>query len=114
MVVKLHKYSSILSASLWLILGILTAGSIVISKLGWIINVGMGLLFIIIGCFMYFHGNSLHQFYGSAVEKIQYDPNFRRFLRLDLIFVLISCIFSGISLIAVITRIFFEGYAVFG
>jgi hypothetical protein len=74
----------------------------------------MGLLFIIIGGFMYFHGNNLQKFYLSASEKLQKNLNFQRFLRFDLIFVLISYILSGSLVTGAFFRIFIEGFAVFG
>jgi hypothetical protein len=114
MEIKLHRYSFIFSVYLWLALGILTIGSILVSSLGWIVNLGMGLLFIIIGCLMYLHGNSLHRFYKGSMDKLQEDPNFQRFLRLDLLFVIISCIVISAMLTGAFIRIFIEGFAVFG
>ena len=114
MVIRFHKFSSILSAILWLLLGILTIGSITISSLGWIINLSMGFLFIIIAGFIYLHGKNLHQFYSNAIEIIQNDPHFKRFLRLDLLFVFSTTFLGGVSLIAAFFRVFGEGFAVFG
>jgi len=114
MIIKIHKFCSILCTSLWLILGMLTIGSIAASSLVWIVNLGMGLLFIIIGVFIYLHGMRLHLFYASAVHKLQKDPNFQKFLRLDLIFVIISCLGGGVLLIGALIRVFMEGFAVFG
>jgi hypothetical protein len=96
------------------VLGMLTIGSIVLSSIGWFINLGMGLFFIMIGVYLYFRGNSLHRFYSGAVDNLQDDPKFRRFLRLDLLFVIISCVVSGAFLTGAFIRIFFEGFAVFG
>jgi hypothetical protein len=114
MAIKFHKFSYILSACLWSGLGMLTIGGIAVSSIGWFINLGMGLLFLFIGCFMYFHGNSLHRFYAGGADQLQEDPKLQRFLRWDLIFVIISCILSGSLFTAAFYRIFFEGFAVFG
>jgi len=112
--INLHKYSSIFSACLWSVLGFFTIGSIAVSSIGWVINLGMGLLFIMTGGYLYFRGKSLHRFYLSAVDNLQQDPNFQRFLRFEMIFVIISSILSGVFLIAAFIRIFSEGFAVFG
>jgi len=114
MEIKLHRYSYIFSVYLWLTLGILTIGSILVSSLGWIINLGMGTGLIIIGCLMYLHGNSLHRLYAGAMDKLQEDPNFIWFLRFDLLLVIISCIVSGAFLTGAFIRMFVEGFAVFG
>ena len=114
MLIRFHKFSFILSAILWFLLGILTIGSIAISSLGWIINLSMGSFFMIVAGFIYLHGKNLHQFYSNAIETIQNDPHFNRFLRLDLIFVFSTAIISGGFLIAAIFRVFGEGFAVFG
>ena len=112
--IKFHKYSYIFSACLWSVLGMMTIGSIAVSSIGWVINLGMGLLFILIGVYLYFRGNSLHRFYSSAVDNLQQDPNYQRFLRFEMIFVIISSILSGVFLIAAFIRVFREGFAVFG
>ena len=114
MEIKFHKYSYIINVALWFTLGFLTIGSILVSSHEWIVNLGMGSLFIIIGCLMYLHGKSLHRFYTSAVNILMEDPNFKMFLRLDLLFVIISCIVSGALLTGVFIRMFVEGFAVFG
>lgn len=95
-------------------LGMLTIGGIVLSSHVWILNLGMGLPFIFIGCFMYFHGHSLYQFYAGAVDKLKEVSNFQRFLRWDLLLEIISCILSGALFTTAFYRIFIEGFAVFG
>ena len=114
MVIRFHKFSSILSAILWFLLGLLTIGSIAISSLGWIINLSMGVLFLIIAGFIFLHGKNLHQFYTRTIEIVQNDLHFKRFLWLDLIFVLSTVFLGGVFLIAAFFRVFGEGFAVFG
>jgi hypothetical protein len=92
----------------------MTIGSIAVSPLGWVINLGMGLLFIMIGGYLYFRGKSLHRFYAGAVDNLQEDPNFQSFFSYEMIFVIISCFGSGVFLIGAFIRIFIEGFAVFG
>ena len=114
MAIKLHKFASILSTGLWTGLGVLTIGSIAVSSIGWVINLGMGLLFILIGSYLYIRGKSLTRFYAGAADQLQADPNFQRVIHLDLVFIIISCLLSSAFLIGAFIRVFFEGFAVFG
>jgi hypothetical protein len=67
-----------------------------------------------IGGYLYFRGKSLHRFYAGAADQLQEDSNWQRFIRWDLVFVIISCILSGALFTAAFYRIFIEGFAVFG
>jgi len=109
-----HKRFSLINTCLWSGIGTITIGSIIQSSLSWHINLLMGLLFFSIGCFFYLRSSNLHHFYFSGDSKIQKNLHLQRFLRLDMIFVLGSCLVGGILLFASISRVFKEGFAIFG
>ena len=114
MLIKWYKYSALTSAALWIALGIITIGSIVLSSIGWGINLIMGLLFMLIGCFLYFRAYNLHHFYVNATENMQENLHLRRFLRLDLIFVLGTLLVGALLVSAATSRVFGEGFPIFG
>jgi hypothetical protein len=96
------------------VLGAITIGSITLSSLGWVINLVMGLLFIFIGWFLYFRANNFHLFYSANIAETQNNQQLERFLRIDLILVLGTCLAGGLLLAVSIGRVFGEGYALFG
>ena len=112
--IRWYKNLAIVSALLWAGLGLLTVGSIAVSSLGWAINLIMGVLFIFIGWFLYARSDSFYWVYSSSASDIQNHPHLQQFLRLDLIFVLGTCLVGGILLMASIGRVFGEGFAIFG
>lgn len=114
MLIQWYKYSASISAILWIALGTLTIGSIVLSSIGWVINLVMGLLFILIGCFLYLRAYHWRRFYITVSSDMRNNPHLQRFLRLDLLFVLGACLLGALFLTAGVSRVFGEGYAIFG
>ena len=114
MLIQWYKYSALIGAILWIGLGALTLGSIVLSSIGWVINLVIGLIFILIGYFLYLRASKLVRFYVTATDDVQNNPHMQRFLRLDLMLVLSTCFLGGLLLTAGISRVFGEGYAIFG
>ncbi len=114
MIIKWYRYSALTSAVFWIALGIITIGSIVFSSIGWGINLIMGLLFMLIGCFLYFRAHNLHHFYVNATENMQNNLRLQRFLLLDLMFVLGTFLVGALLLSAAASRVFGEGFPIFG
>jgi len=114
MLIRWHKNSALVSAILWIGIGAITIYSVALSSFGWGINLIMGFLFILLGWFLYIRANCFHRFFLTSTADIQNNPHFKRFLRLDLMFVLSTCLVGGLLLSASISRVFGEGYAVFG
>ncbi|MGF1535547.1 MAG: hypothetical protein ACFB4J_03530 [Elainellaceae cyanobacterium] len=103
-----------MSASLWVGLGLTTAGSIAVSWLSWQINLLMGVVFAATGCFFYLRANSLFLAYSLSVIEPRNNRHLQRFLLLDLLFMLSTCFVGSLLLLASLSRIFSEGLAVFG
>ena len=114
MLIQWYKNIAFISAILWTGLGVLTIGSIALSSIGWAINLIIGLLFMLIAYFLYLRVKNLHCFYETIPSDAQNNPHLQRFLRLEMIFVLGTCFFGIILLSAGISRVFGEGYAIFG
>ena len=109
-----YKNFAFLSAILWAGLGLLTVASVTLSTIGWEVNVMVGVLFISIGVFLYLRAKNLHWFYDVISTDVKNTPQLNRFLRLEMIFVLGTCFLGGLLLMAGISRVFGEGYAIFG
>lgn len=114
MLIRRYRNIAFVSAALWVGLGGLTVGSIALSSIGWVINLVMGLLFMLIGVYLYFRAKNLHRFYETITPTARNNPYIQRFLNLELIFVLSTCFVGVIFLSAGISRVFGEGYAIFG
>lgn len=114
MLINIHKYIAYLSTFFWFALGAVTIGSILRSQLGWPINLIMGILFILIGGFIYLYTHNLSLFCETLPDDVQKNIYFHRFLRLDIIIVIVSAFSGGLFLVAAVFRVFGEGFAVFG
>lgn len=114
MSIRLYQFLALANALLWGALGILTIGSVWLSRIGWPINLLMGSVFAAIGGFLYLRAYHWQRFYLTAPVDVQNSPHIRRFLRLDLIFLVGMGLVGGILLTAGISRVFGEGYAIFG
>jgi hypothetical protein len=84
------------------------------SPVDWAINLAMGLLFLFVGWFLYMRASSFYRFYLTFSADRQKSPSCLRFLRFDLLMVVITCLAGSLSLVASISRAYREGYAVFG
>lgn len=114
MLIRLYKNTALVSAIFWAGTGSITIGSIVVSSLDWGINLVMGLILIFVGWFLYLRANNFYRCYIASPTDMQKNPSCLRFLRLDLLLVIISCLVGAVLLAASISRVFGEGYAVFG
>jgi hypothetical protein len=114
MLIQWHKSIAFLGAIFWTALGMLAIGSIRLGTIAWVINLGMGFLFVATGYFLYRRAKNFSRFYETITPDAQNNPHLQRFLRLDLLFVLGAAFLSGLLLLAAISRVFGEGYAIFG
>lgn len=112
--IQWYKNLALVGAILWFGVGLITIGGIVLSSLGWIINLVMGLIFISIGWLLYRRASSFYLFFSASPVTNQNNLHLQRFMRLDLLVVCGASLLGGILLIASISRVFGEGYAVFG
>ncbi len=80
----------------------------------WVVNLVMGSLFVIAGLFLYLRANRFACYYRAIPIDFQRSPSCMRFLRSDLLLVLITCLAGGVLFAASLSRVVGEGYAVFG
>lgn len=95
-------------------LGALTIGSILLSTLGWGINLVMGFVFAGIGGFVYLKAHYLHKFLTAVPDDSRSNPALEKFVALENIFVTLSLLFAIVLLTAAASRVFGEGYPIFG
>ena len=111
-----YKYIALASAFFWLGLGAVTIGSIsvTVSTPGWVVNLIMGLFFILIGLCLHRRASIFYRFYSTSSDDVQNNQHLLQFLRLDLVIVSGSGLFGGLLLSGALSRVFLEGFAVFG
>ncbi len=109
-----YQYLAIVGSALWAGTGALAIVSIALSPRNWIPNLLMGLFFICFGWYLYFRAISFSRYYSARPADFRKNPIGLRFLRLDLLLVLLSCLAGALLLLASGGRVFREGYAVFG
>ncbi|MFZ2487886.1 MAG: hypothetical protein WAZ19_07155 [Anaerolineae bacterium] len=114
MSIRLYQFLALANALFWGMLGVLTIGSILLSRIGWPINLLMGNVFAAIGGFLYRRAYHWWRFYQTAPGDVQNSAHVKHFLHLDLIFLVGTGLIGGILLAAGISRVFGEGYAIFG
>jgi hypothetical protein len=84
------------------------------NSLDWAINRAIGLLRISIGWFLRLRAKEFYRYYLTIPSAMRKSPSCICFLRLDLLLVLISCFAGGLLLVASVSRVFRESYAVSG
>jgi hypothetical protein len=114
MIIEWYKNIAYLGTFFWAGLGLLTIGSIAISSIGWVINLVMGSLFILIGYFLYLRAKNFYRFFRAITPDTQNISYLQKFLRLDLVIVVGITFLGGLLLMAGIFRVFGEGFAIFG
>lgn len=118
--IKLIHFLSNLGALFWVLLGLLTIGGIALSTIGWVINTVVGILFITIGLFFYAHGRAFVRFYqshtehGSTEREFSSNPFLKRFMTLEILLLAGNCLVSALLLTAGASRVFGEGFPIFG
>ena len=108
---KYLKFLSYLITTCWSLAGLIIMGSIFLGQSLWFINLFIGLFFIFIG-FYFFKKEScfLELYKHSTIEDEMVNKN----IKLELMLLLFFSFFGVIVLSAVYSRVFDEGFAVFG
>ncbi|MFQ6539739.1 MULTISPECIES: hypothetical protein [Aphanothece] len=112
--IRYHQYLAAVGAAFWVGTGVVAIGSIALSPRNWTPNLAMGVLFICLGWLLYLRAVSFSRFFSAMPVNIQIISFGQRFLRLDLLLVSLSCLVGALLLLASVSRVFGEGYAVFG
>ena len=110
---KILHFATYLTILLWITTGLITIGSIYLSRIGFVTNIIVGILFILLGVYFYFKEKALSELLGKTYKKEQ-DKLHNKVILGEIIFIMVALLVGGTILSAVISRVFWEGYAVFG
>lgn len=110
---KILRIITYLATLIWVVTGLVTIGSIYLSRIGFVINLLVGKSFILLGTYFYFKEKAL-----SELLEITYQDQFSKlhnkvFLG-EFFFMMFALLVGIIILSAVSSRVFKEGFAVFG
>jgi len=119
-IIRIYRRSSFAAASIWILLGVMTAGSFVMNRIGLMINLVIGTIFCLIGLYLLVRAKAALRL-GMAIcearDSAQHRNMSLRMTRLfawDLLLVCISLLVGIVLLSAATYRVFFERLAVFG
>jgi hypothetical protein len=79
-----------------------------------LINLVMGTIFAFMDYFFYLRARKLQRFHANITSDLQNNQHLQGFLRMDLTLVLGACLICIILLSGAISRVFSEGYPIFG
>ncbi|CAM2934093.1 hypothetical protein [Flavobacterium frigoris] len=115
---KFHKVASNFSVCIWTVLGLLTIGSIINGDVGLLINIFIGLIFIVLAYYLFLKKQNIsvlisHAEYWNGKDLV-IEKTFNRFLILENVLVVMQILVGIILLSAVISRVIGEKVPVFG
>lgn len=110
-ILKIIQFISILTTIVWLLAGLLTIGSLLISTIGILINISVGVFFILIGIYIYLKFRYFLIFLTHSLPK-KADYSYAGILITESIFFLVSFSIGIVILYLVWFRTFYEGLAV--
>jgi len=110
---KTLKLTTYLTVFVWITTGIITVGSIYLSFIGFFINLTVGILFILIGIYLGIKEKSLYELITKICNEEQ-SQLCQKVILGEIILIMISLLIGLGILIAVSSRVFVEGFAVFG
>ncbi|QEN04580.1 hypothetical protein EW093_07640 [Thiospirochaeta perfilievii] len=110
---KILKFLDLINISLWLIIGLITIGSIFLSSIGYVINLVVGSIFISIAIFFNYKRKYLFELLKKTCidgEDILTD----KVINGEIVGIISALILGIIIFTAVYSRVFIEGFPVFG
>lgn len=110
---KLLQFATYLTIFLWITSGLIIIGSIYLSRIGFVINLLVGTLFILLGLYFYFKEKFLSEFLKKTCES-ELGKLYKKVILGEVIFIMVTLLVGVIILSAVSSRVFGEGFAVFG
>ena len=115
---KFYKIVSYLGVFSFILLGLLTIGSIIYSTTGWVINLIMGLFFTTIGYYLYAKAKSVIKLIFN-INKMNNErhvtlKSIDRFMFFEKIFIICCLLFGALLLSLAFSRIFGENLPIFG
>ena len=110
---KIILLATYIASSTWIICGLITLGSIYLSRIGFTINFIVGLLFILLGVYIYSKEKALLELLVKAHEGKQ-SRLIKKVIIGEIIFITLALLVGIVIVSAVSSRVFGEGFAVFG
>lgn len=107
------KTISLIAVVLWAITGLLIIASICHGNTGWGINLGIGIIFVVIAYFLATKRSNTLQV-SQLLEKDKHVAQSNRLLTLETILFILAGLFGGILLSGAYFRVFYENMPVFG
>ncbi len=109
---KKLKYVSCLTALIWMMIGVITLGSILLSDIGWVINLTVGFVFVLFSTLLFLKEKNFLLLISDSDPEDKIIQ--KKAVRYELFSLLIVLIVGVISLFGVSHRVFIEKFAVFG
>ncbi|MDD2680748.1 MAG: hypothetical protein PHE20_01440 [Patescibacteria group bacterium] len=110
---KILQFTTIFTAFLWVATGLVTVGSIYLSNIGFVINLIVGLSFILIGFYLHLKEKNIFGLL-KIVPEDQSRNLYKKVIVGEIIFIAAALFFGLMAFSAVLSRVFGEGFAVFG
>ena len=111
----IYKLATNFSIILWFLDGLLTIGSIANGTIGLFINMIMGIIFMLIGLYIYLKVKNVIRIIDYSEDLATKNKTiYNRFIFIEIIFTFISIVVGLIALSGIASRVFGEGLAVFG
>lgn len=110
---KILQFATYLTILLWITTGLIIVGSIYLSRIGFVINLVIGILFILIGMYFYLKEKAFSKLLTQICEGKQ-DKLHKKVILGEIIFIMMALFIGATALSAVSSRVFGQGFAVFG
>ena len=110
---RLLQFATYFTTFLWITSGLLTIGSIYLSRIGFVINLIVGTLFILLGIYFYCKEKALSELLEKTCQG-KLGKLHKKVILGEVVFIMIALLVGIIILSAVSSRVFGEGFAVFG
>jgi hypothetical protein len=110
--IKILQFAAYLSNLFWIMAGLSTIGSIYLSTNSFATNLIVGLIFILMGLYIYYKVKYLSEFL-TKVEIGEHNRLFKKVIFGEIIFIILFLFVGIIIFSAVLSRVFGEGFPVF-
>lgn len=109
---KILQFSTYFTVCLWTTAGLITIGSIYLSRTGFVVNLIAGTIFILSGLYFHFKEKNLSQLLKKTCKGEQ-NKLHKKVILGEIIFIMVVLLLGITILSAVTSRVFREGFAVF-
>ena len=114
LIAKIYSVLSIATACLWLILSMMSVGSLFLEMPGSFVNLLMGLIFFVMGVFFFLRACYFSRFFLAFASSGRINNALLKYVYLDIVFVFLSFLFVSLLNSGAASRVFGEGLPIFG